>query len=84
MKSEFRYGALEFRETDDGLGVVVTGPLIRYGDSGARSARISLEEEFKPGLVSLGHYANPSTSEGQPDAPTCTQVLGRGGAVAYA
>ena len=29
--NEFRYGALEFRETDDGLGVVV-GTVIRYGD----------------------------------------------------
>ena len=31
MKNEFRYGAIEFRQSDDGLGVVV-GTVIRYGD----------------------------------------------------
>ena len=31
MKNEFRYGDIEFRQSDDGLGVVV-GTVIRYGD----------------------------------------------------
>ena len=30
-ETEFRYGALEFRETEGGVGVV-TGTIIRYGD----------------------------------------------------
>ena len=54
MKSEFRYGALEFRETDDGLGVVV-GTVIRYGD--VAQIGPNLTESFKPGA--FGDYANP-------------------------
>ena len=30
-ENEFRYGDLEFRQSEDGLGVVV-GTVIRYGD----------------------------------------------------
>ena len=45
MKNEFRYGDIEFRQSDDGLGVVV-GTVIRYGDV----AKIGgvLTEEFAP------------------------------------
>ena len=52
--NEFRYGALEFRETDDGLGVVV-GTVIRYGD--VAQIGPNLTEEFKAGA--FGDYASP-------------------------
>ena len=44
-ETEFRYGALEFRETEGGVGVV-TGTIIRYGD---RATFPWGTEEFKPG-----------------------------------
>ena len=52
--NEFRYGALEFRETDDGLGVVV-GTVMRYGD--VAQIGPNLTESFNPGA--FGDYSSP-------------------------
>ena len=52
-ENEFRYGDVEFRQGDDGLGVVV-GTVIRYGDV----AQIGgFTEEFKAGA--FGDFRNP-------------------------
>ena len=53
-ETEFRYGALEFRETEGGVGVV-TGTIIRYGD---RATFPWGTEEFKPGAFT-GNYMLP-------------------------
>ena len=47
-ENEFRYSDIEFRQTDDGLGVVV-GTVIRYGDR-AKIGKF-LTEEFRPGSL---------------------------------
>ena len=48
-ENEFRYGALEFRETEGGVGVV-TGTIIRYGD---RATFPWGTEEFKAGAFGI-------------------------------
>ena len=51
-ENEFRYGDVEFRQGDDGLGVVV-GTVIRYGDmwrssrGGLRSSRLALSRMWR-------------------------------------
>lgn len=52
-ENEFRYGDLEFRQSDDGLGVVV-GTVIRYGDVATLPWGT---EEFKAGA--FGDFRSP-------------------------
>ena len=54
--NEFRYGDLEFRQSDDGLGVVV-GTVIRYGDVATLPWGT---EEFKAGAFTFGRLPHAS------------------------
>ena len=54
MKNEFRYSDLEFRQDENGLGVV-TGTVIRYGDVATLPWGT---EEFKAGAFT-GRHGRP-------------------------
>ena len=69
-ENEFRYGAVEFRQNDDGLGMVV-GTVIRYGDVATLPWGT---EEFKAGafenVESADLIANRMHQRTQPIART--------------
>ena len=70
MKNEFRYSDLEFRQDENGLGVV-TGTVIRYGDVATLPWGT---EEFKAGAFGDRTDGRPDRqSDALPHTASCTR-----------